>query len=107
MTEKELMLLFSRRLKELRTVNGFSQLDLSERINISQTYISMLEKGIKAPSLNTIANLAEALGVSVKELFLFSPDENDKLQSEIIAHLSGKSKNTLKKILGVVKVLDK
>lgn len=107
MTEKELMLLFSRRLKELRTAQGLSQLDLSAKINVSQTYISMLETAIKAPSLNTIANLAEALGVSVKELFLFSPDENDKLQSEIIAHLSGKSKKTLTKILGVVKVLNK
>ena len=54
-----------RRVKELRTRRGLTQADLAERAGISQTTLSRLEGGHQCPSLQGVATLAEALGVSL------------------------------------------
>jgi transcriptional regulator with XRE-family HTH domain len=48
---------------------GLTQGDLSERCDLHRTYISELERGIRNPSLQNIEKLAEALELTVVELF--------------------------------------
>jgi transcriptional regulator with XRE-family HTH domain len=55
---------FGRVLKELRQNQAFSQEELGFRSGYHRTYISLLERGLKSPSLNTIFQMANALGIS-------------------------------------------
>jgi len=52
----------------LRKAAGLTQEQLAERSGLSQQYISRLEGGHRNPTVVTLHELAEALGVSHVEL---------------------------------------
>lgn len=56
--------LFGNVLKQLRNEKGISQEELGFESGYHRTYISMLERGKKSPSLKTIFQLAKALRVN-------------------------------------------
>ena len=62
---------FAKRLKTLRIEKQLTQEELAKRTNLSTSFISNLERGVNAPSFETLESIAEALGVSVKDLFDF------------------------------------
>ena len=45
-----------------------SQRELALGAGVSSSFVSQLERGLRGPTLNTIAGLAEALGVKVSDL---------------------------------------
>lgn len=55
-------------LKKLRLKKKLSQGDLSKKLTVDRAYISNIENGRMNPTLSTLQKIAEALGVSVKEL---------------------------------------
>lgn len=59
--------LFGNVLQQLRKEKGFSQEELGLESGYHRTYISMLERGKKSPSLKTIFQLAETLDVKPSE----------------------------------------
>jgi len=60
--------LFGARLREMRIERGLTQPVLAGRVGTSASNISDLERGIKVPTLTTIARLAYALECSVTDL---------------------------------------
>jgi len=44
---------------------------LAEQIGISITFLGLIERGVNAPSFDTIEQIARALKVPVSDLFLF------------------------------------
>lgn len=62
---------FGKRLKTLRRQAGLTQEQLAEATELSVDFISLVERGINAPSFDNLEKLAKALGVSVQELFDF------------------------------------
>lgn len=56
------------RLKELRNQRGWTQPVLAKKVGVSPGYIARLETGRYDPKLSTLAELANALGVPVREL---------------------------------------
>lgn len=52
---------FGQALKEIRTEKGLTQEDFS--IVSSRTYLSMLERGLKSPTLEKIEEICSVLGV--------------------------------------------
>lgn len=53
-------------LKQYRTSNGLSQQELSDRIGITQSYLSTIEAGIKtALSRRTLAKIRNATGIEI------------------------------------------
>lgn len=52
-------------LKEERTKKGLSQEELAHLCSIDRTYISLLERQKRKPTLHTIFKICEALGVSM------------------------------------------
>jgi transcriptional regulator with XRE-family HTH domain len=56
------------RLRARREGLGWSQAELAERIDISANYVSVLERGLKLPTLDTLVALAQALNVPASEL---------------------------------------
>jgi len=61
------------RLKELREERGWNQTALAYHAGISVSQISLIESGKRNPSVATLKNIAEALGVGVEDLFHDSP----------------------------------
>lgn len=65
----QLRIQFAKRLKGLRAEKKLTQEELAKRTNLSTSFISNLERGLNAPSFESLERLAKALGVSVRELF--------------------------------------
>ncbi len=63
---------FGRRLRELRKQKDLTQEQLAEAAQISVEFLSNMERGVNAPSFETLERLAMALNVDVKEFFTFS-----------------------------------
>jgi len=66
---------FGDRVRELRLSKGLSQEELAFRVSIHRTYIGGIERGERNPSLKNIAAIANALGVTLSELFSFRSRE--------------------------------
>ena len=59
---------FGAALKKVRERRKLTQLELAERSDLDVTYISLLERGRRQPSLKSLMSLASALDVSPVEL---------------------------------------
>jgi transcriptional regulator with XRE-family HTH domain len=59
---------FGRVVKELRAQLRLSQESLAEQIALDRSYISLIERGKRSASLNTIVQLAGAFKVSPSQL---------------------------------------
>lgn len=57
-----------RRIKHYRTEKNMSQEELAATIHTTSVYISYIESGSRAPSLETLLNAANALDVSADDL---------------------------------------
>lgn len=53
------------RVRTLRETTGKSQEDLAHEADVHRTYLSGVERGVRNPSLTTLARIAAALGVSL------------------------------------------
>jgi transcriptional regulator with XRE-family HTH domain len=67
---------FGRRLRRLRLARDITQERFAEEIGISITFLGLVERGISAPSFETVEAIAKALKLPVSELFLFDADIN-------------------------------
>jgi transcriptional regulator with XRE-family HTH domain len=67
--EEEVLILFGKKVRELRTEQKLSQAALAEKSGLHANYIGMVERGERNPSLINIDKLAKALNVSLSELF--------------------------------------
>lgn len=61
-------------IKEQRQRVGMTQAELAAKVNTSQGYISAIELGLKTPSLQMLARLADAMNVSPTSLIAFGND---------------------------------
>ncbi|MCE1188263.1 MAG: helix-turn-helix domain-containing protein [Ignavibacteria bacterium] len=55
-------------LKELRTARKISQEKLAEYCELDRTYISLLERGLRQPTLITLFKISKALDITPSEL---------------------------------------
>ena len=70
MEERELRLVLAENIKKYRNRRGWSQLFLSEKIDISANYLSVVETGKGWVTPLTLVKLAKALDIEVFELFM-------------------------------------
>lgn len=73
MDSKEMQRLFGLRVQSLRRRKGITQEKLAEEVGKSLDTVSNIERGFSSTRIETAAQLAEALGVSLAELFEFGP----------------------------------
>lgn len=64
-----------KKIKELRIVNGLTQEELADRTELSKGFISQLERNLTSPSISTLEDILQTLGVTVGEFFSESVDE--------------------------------
>ena len=60
-----------RRIAELRKAQKLTQAQLAKSVGCSVEFISLVERGVNAPSVARLEHFATALGVEVAELFAF------------------------------------
>ncbi|MFH1529969.1 MAG: helix-turn-helix transcriptional regulator, partial [Pseudomonadota bacterium] len=92
---KDLQVQLGRRVRQLRTQAGITQAVLAERIGVSPEFLSRMERGSKSPSLQTIGNLAAALGVAPRDLLDFETKSRQ-----------GKKERTLQGLISLLAPLD-
>lgn len=86
-----------------------TQEELSEKAEISVSFLSMIERGERAPHLETLSRIADALEVPLEELFNFSgtPDKVDPVFKPLadFCRKQALSKRDLDRLLAVAKAL--
>jgi transcriptional regulator with XRE-family HTH domain len=71
--------IFGKVLRDLRESNHISQEKLAEYCDLDRTYISLLERGLRQPTITTIFKLAHALKISSSTLI-------EKVENQIYRH---------------------
>lgn len=57
------------KIKDLRMAYGLTQEELADRAELSKGFISQLERDLTSPSIATLEDILQCLGVSVSEFF--------------------------------------
>ena len=94
------------RIKTARERAGLTQEDLAAELEMSPTHISVLERGVKAPKLETLVNIANTLHVSTDMLLQDVVHyAADGIASELSSAVSRLSKKDQERILNAVRAL--
>ena len=82
---------FSERLKDLRKQAGLTQVDVAEKLGISQPAYASWERGVKKPTQENLVKIAQTLNVSVDYLVGNSEEKNDELDNiELLFRMNSK-----------------
>ncbi len=94
------------RIKTAREAKGMTQEDFAAALDLSRNHISVIERGVKAPKLETFVAIANELGVSADTLLFDVIDHaSDSVTSEIMESISRLPKADQNRILNVIKAL--
>lgn len=63
-------------IKKYRKIKGITQKELSEKIDISRSFMSQIESGISKPSEENLKKIADCLGVKIEQLTIDNEYEN-------------------------------
>lgn len=69
---------FGSMIASLRRENGMTQLELAEKMNVTDKAVSKWERDLAFPDVQTLPKLAELFGVSVDDLIKARTGENMK-----------------------------
>jgi len=86
MQEQELKEKVGKNIKFFRFRKQLSQADLAEKVHISITSLSDIERGNNFPQAKTLCNLAQALDVEVWSLFRGESTSDE--QNTVLKHFS-------------------
>lgn len=94
------------RIKELRTEKGLSQEQLALSSGITTTYLGLLERNQKNPTIKIIVQLCNVLNISIKDFFSDaqnSSPEIDTLTAKILYQIINRSDDEKKILLQIIK----
>lgn len=75
------------KLIEQRKNLNLTQVELAEKLNISEVYVRKLEKGTRNPSISLMIKIEKFYGISMKELFpdiFFTNSDTKRIEKQII-----------------------
>lgn len=70
--------LFGKRLRAFRKERDMTQEEFAELLNISVDFLSLVERGLNAPSFESIEVFSITLGIPVRDFFDFAPEKSSK-----------------------------
>ncbi len=71
MNKTPINIAFGKRLVDLRTTTGLSQEAFAFKCGLDRTYIGIIERGEKSPTLNTLYKIANGLSITLSHLMDF------------------------------------
>ena len=69
---------FGKKLRSIRKRRGMTQEQFAELLDISVDFVSLVERGLNAPSFESIEAFSIILGVPVRDFFDFAPEAPNK-----------------------------
>ena len=100
------------KIKFLRQQNNLTQEELADRCELSKSFISLLERDMASPSIQTLKDILETLGTDLADFFNDSEEEkvvfgaedyalkrDDELKNEICWLIPNAQKNSMEPIL--------
>ena len=100
------MIVIGSKIKEARERAHLTQEELAEIIDISPTHMSVIERGVKTPKLDTFVKIVKALNLSADALLLDGMDQvNDSIVAELSVRLGRLSDEDRNRILNAVRAL--
>ena len=95
-----------KRIKEERLKLKLTQFQLAEEVDISDSYLSYIERGEKSLSLETLISIANRLGVSVDYLLQESVSpNNDNIVDQFRCLIQDKTSTEKQMAIDVVKTM--
>ena len=94
------------RVRDLRLLKGFSQEQLALLAEITPTYLGLVERNAKNPTLKVIQQICNALNISLSDFFADTVEINNSLDAttvQIIAQLSNRTQEEKEMILQITK----
>lgn len=70
------------RIKELRLKNNLTQEELANRCELTKGYISQLENNLTSPSISTLTDILEVLGIHIADFFKENYEEKVVFKEE-------------------------
>ena len=100
------MIAIGSRIKEAREQAHLTQEELAEMVDISPTHMSVIERGVKTPKLDTFVKIVNALNISSDALLqdVIAPI-NDNILSELSTRIGGLSQKEQNRILNAIRAL--
>jgi len=83
----ELLADLGQRIRDARELRGLSQEELAAGARINNSFLSQIERGLKAPSLKTLHALATELEVGLAQLFADEETTTSTLVEQEVAVL--------------------
>ena len=74
---------FAKAFRVIRAAYGFQQVELAERMGISASQLSLIEKGKRQPSFKVVSNLAGVTGVPTSLIMLLASDPDEVADEDI------------------------
>ena len=100
------MISIGSKIKEARERAHLTQEELAEIIDISPTHMSVIERGVKTPKLDTFVKIVKALNLSADALLLDGMDQvNDSTVAELSVRLGRLSDEDRNRILNAIRAL--
>lgn len=94
------------RIKAIRESRGMTQEDFAAALDLSRNHISVIERGVKPPKLETFIAIANTLGVSADTLLFDVIDHaSDSVSSELFTSISELPKAEQTRIMNAIKAL--
>lgn len=78
-----------KRLAEIRKSKKLKQMELAERLNVSQQVISNIERGVTTPDIEQLKKIADIYNISLDELVgrEFFSDDADDVERKILSYI--------------------
>ncbi|MBP3707478.1 MAG: helix-turn-helix transcriptional regulator [Clostridia bacterium] len=85
-------MIFEEKLMKLRKMNGLSQEDLANKINVSRQVVSKWELGQSKPNMNNLIQISKLFNINIEMLTNDDFDVDSKYSSEAISELDDSNK---------------
>ena len=100
------MIAIGSKIKEARERAHLTQEELAEIIDISPTHMSVIERGVKTPKLDTFVKIVKALNLSADALLMAGMDQvNDSIVAELSVRLGRLTDENQNRILNAIRAL--
>ena len=100
------MIAIGSKIKEARERAHLTQEELAEIVDISPTHMSVIERGVKTPKLDTFARIVKALNLSADALLQDSVERADEsIMAELSVRIGRLSPKEQTRILNAIRAL--
>lgn len=93
------------RIQQMRTERKLSQEQLALRSNITPTYLGLIERNLKNPTVKVVEQICNAMNVSLAQLFSNTTTENniDNYSLQILSQISDCTEQEKELIVRLIK----